>query len=80
MPLQISPTGRGKAPEAPPLWEILRRDWRNRTSYRNDIVIEEAQRRRSGNSNTISRRIRGKEKIKNIGRISMTVRNKSRIL
>ncbi|MPC96589.1 hypothetical protein E2C01_091855 [Portunus trituberculatus] len=77
-PPQVPPSGIGKTPEAPPLWEILRRNWRNRTRHRNEIVIGGAQRRGYGNS--ISRRIRGKEKIKNIGRVSKTVKNSSRVL
>ncbi|MPC51015.1 hypothetical protein E2C01_044851 [Portunus trituberculatus] len=36
---QVLPTGRGKTPEAPLLREILGKDWRNRTRYRNEIVI-----------------------------------------
>ncbi|MPC60836.1 hypothetical protein E2C01_054895 [Portunus trituberculatus] len=40
-----TPTGRGKTPEALPLTGNLRRDWRNRTRYRNEIVIGGAQRR-----------------------------------
>ncbi|MPC63040.1 hypothetical protein E2C01_057131 [Portunus trituberculatus] len=35
-------------PEAPLLWGILRRDWRNRTRYRNEIVIGGAQQGRYG--------------------------------
>ncbi|MPC16613.1 hypothetical protein E2C01_009441 [Portunus trituberculatus] len=33
-------------PEAPLLWGILRRNWRNRKRYRYKIVIGGAQRRR----------------------------------
>ncbi|MPC70038.1 hypothetical protein E2C01_064273 [Portunus trituberculatus] len=68
---KVSPNGRGQMPEAPQLWWILRRDWRNKTRYRNEIVIGGAQRRRQGTS--LHRRIRGKEEIKNAGRISKTV-------
>ncbi|MPC53199.1 hypothetical protein E2C01_047087 [Portunus trituberculatus] len=39
------PTGRGKMPEAPPPWGILKREWKNRTRYRNEIVIRGAQQR-----------------------------------
>ena len=54
---QVTPTSRGKTPKAPPLWRVLRRDWRDRTRYRYEIVIGGTQRRRKGDS--ISRRIRG---------------------
>ena len=30
---QVSPTSRGKAPKAPPLWRILWRNWRDRTTF-----------------------------------------------
>ncbi|MPC19918.1 hypothetical protein E2C01_012846 [Portunus trituberculatus] len=60
-------------PEAPPFWGIQSKNWRNRARYRNEIVIRGAHRRRYGNS--ISRRIRSKEKIKNVGHISKIVRN-----
>ncbi|MPC44063.1 hypothetical protein E2C01_037724 [Portunus trituberculatus] len=73
MPPQVPPSGRGKASKVPPLWGILRRDWRNRTRNRNEIVIGGVQRRRWGNN--ISRRIRGEKKIKNVERISNTVRS-----
>ncbi|MPC19788.1 hypothetical protein E2C01_012714 [Portunus trituberculatus] len=43
-------------PEVPPLLGILRRDWRNMTRYKYEIVIRGAQRRKE--SNSISRRIR----------------------
>ncbi|MPC39496.1 hypothetical protein E2C01_033034 [Portunus trituberculatus] len=36
---QVPPTGRGKTPEEPPFWRILRRNWRNKTRYRNEIMI-----------------------------------------
>ncbi|MPC19329.1 Ubiquitin-conjugating enzyme E2 [Portunus trituberculatus] len=42
--------------ESPPLWGILKRNWRNRTRYKYEIVIRVAQQRRLGNS--ISRKIR----------------------
>ncbi|MPC95796.1 hypothetical protein E2C01_091022 [Portunus trituberculatus] len=51
----------------------MRTNWRNRTRYRNEIVVRGAELRRQGNS--ICRRIRCKEKIENVGRISKTVRN-----
>ncbi|MPC34340.1 hypothetical protein E2C01_027725 [Portunus trituberculatus] len=73
IPPQVLPAGRGKTPEAPSLWGILWRDWRNRTRYRNEIVIGGAQQR--GKGDNISRRIRGEEEIKNVGRVSKTVRN-----
>ena len=57
IPPQVSPTSRGKMPKAPPLWRILRRNWRDRTRYRYKIVIGGTQRRRKCDS--ISRRIRG---------------------
>ncbi|MPC41654.1 hypothetical protein E2C01_035254 [Portunus trituberculatus] len=73
IPPQVPQTGIDKTPKAPPLWGILRRDWRNRARYSNEIVIGGAQRRRQVNS--ISRRIRGEEKIKNVGRVSKAVQN-----
>ena len=78
IPPKVSPTSRGKAPKAPSLWRILRRDWRDRTRYRYDIMIGETQ--RGGEGDSISRRIRGQEKVKNVGRISKTVRNTSMVL
>ncbi|MPC25574.1 hypothetical protein E2C01_018693 [Portunus trituberculatus] len=78
IPPQVLPTGRGKMPEAPLLWGILGMNWRNRTRYRNEFVIGRAQWRRYGNS--ICKRIRGKEEIKNVGRVSKTIRNTSRVL
>ena len=56
IPPQVCLTSRGKIPKAPPLWRILRRNWRERTRYRNEIVIGGTQRRRKGES--ISGRIR----------------------
>ncbi|MPC38376.1 hypothetical protein E2C01_031882 [Portunus trituberculatus] len=67
IPPQVPPTGRGKMPEVPLLLGVLRRDWRNRPRYRNEIVIGGPQQRRYGNG--ISRMIRGKEEIKNVGRV-----------
>ena len=55
IPPQVSPTRRDKTPKAPPLWRILRRDWRDRTRYRYEIAIRGIQWRRKGNS--ISRSI-----------------------
>ncbi|MPC22555.1 hypothetical protein E2C01_015572 [Portunus trituberculatus] len=45
IPPQVPPTGRGKTLEVPPFWGILRRDWRNLTRYRNEIVIRGGQQR-----------------------------------
>ncbi|MPC44961.1 hypothetical protein E2C01_038643 [Portunus trituberculatus] len=45
IPPQVPPTYRGKTAEVPLLWGILRNVWRNRTTYRNEIVIGEAQQR-----------------------------------
>ncbi|MPD03755.1 hypothetical protein E2C01_099406 [Portunus trituberculatus] len=39
IPPQVPPNGRGKTPEARSHWEILWRDWRNSTRYRDEIVI-----------------------------------------
>ena len=64
-------------PKAPLLWRILWRNWRDRTRYRYEIVIRGTQRR--GKSDSISRRIRGYEKVKNVERISKTIRNTSRV-
>ena len=55
--LQVSPTSRGKTQKSPPLWRILRRNRRDRTRYRYEIVIGGTQRRRKCDS--ISRRNRG---------------------
>ncbi|MPC72584.1 hypothetical protein E2C01_066896 [Portunus trituberculatus] len=44
--LTVPPTGKGKMPEAPLPWKILRRDWRNRIRYRYEIVIRGAQQRK----------------------------------
>ena len=57
IPPLVPPTSRGKTQKAPPLWRILRRNWRDRTRYRYEIVIGGTQQRRKGDS--ISRRIRG---------------------
>ncbi|MPC38134.1 hypothetical protein E2C01_031638 [Portunus trituberculatus] len=59
--------GRGKTPEAPPLWGILSRDWKNRTRYRDEILIGRAQQKRQG-----FRISRGEKEIKNVGRVSKT--------
>ena len=56
IPPQASPFSRDKAPEAPLLWGILKRDSRDRTSYRYEFVIVKFQRRGYGGS--ISIRIR----------------------
>ncbi|MPC98892.1 hypothetical protein E2C01_094278 [Portunus trituberculatus] len=68
IPPQVPPPGISKMPDAPPLWEILRRDWKDRTRNKNEI------------GDSISRRIRGEEEIKNVGRVSKTVRDTSRVL
>ena len=47
---QVSPTSRGKKPKAPPLWIIPRRNRRDSTRYRYEIVIGVTQRRRKGDS------------------------------
>ncbi|MPC31331.1 hypothetical protein E2C01_024617 [Portunus trituberculatus] len=39
VPPQIPPIGRGKTPESPPFWDILRKDWRNRIRYRYEIAL-----------------------------------------
>lgn len=39
-----SPASRGKMPEAPLLWEILRGDWKNRTKYQYEVVNGGVQR------------------------------------
>ncbi|MPC48460.1 hypothetical protein E2C01_042233 [Portunus trituberculatus] len=39
IPPQFPQTGRGKTSKAPLFWGILRRNWRNRTRYSNEIVI-----------------------------------------
>ena len=57
IPLQVSLTSKGKSSKAPPLWRILRRNWRDRTRYRYEVVTGENQRRKKGDS--ISRIIRG---------------------
>ena len=64
--------------EAPPLWWVLRQHWSDRISYRNKTVIGGAQRR--GQLNRVSGRIRDKEKVENVGRITRAVKNKSRVL
>lgn len=33
IPPQVSPTRRGKVPEAPSFWGMLRREWRDKTCY-----------------------------------------------
>ena len=65
-------------PEAPLFSGILRRNWRDRTKFRYKIVIGGAQWGRYGES--IGRRIRGYERVKNVGRISKIVRNTGRVL
>lgn len=52
---QVPPTTKGKTPEVPALWGILRRDSRNRASYRYESVIGGAQCRQDSN---INRRIK----------------------
>ena len=54
---QVCPDSRGKMAKAPPLWRVLWRNWRDRISYRYEIVIRGTERRR--NDDSISRRIRG---------------------
>ncbi|MPC42009.1 hypothetical protein E2C01_035621 [Portunus trituberculatus] len=44
IPPQVPQTGIGRTQEAPLLWRILKRDWRNRTRYRYEVVIGGAQR------------------------------------
>ena len=78
IPSQVLLTDRSKTLKESPHLGILRRYWRNRTRHRYEIVIRGSQWRRKGNS--ISRRIRDEEKIKNVGRIFMVVRNMSRVL
>ncbi|MPD01478.1 hypothetical protein E2C01_097010 [Portunus trituberculatus] len=46
IPPWMPPSGRGKMPEAPPFWGILRKVWSIRTRYRNEIMIGGAQQRR----------------------------------
>ncbi|MPC14727.1 hypothetical protein E2C01_007497 [Portunus trituberculatus] len=78
IPPQVPPTGRGKMAEAPAFWGILRRNWRNRRRYRDEIVIGGAQWRRWGKS--ISRTIMRKENVNNVGHVSEMVRNTSKVL
>ncbi|MPC15282.1 hypothetical protein E2C01_008068 [Portunus trituberculatus] len=41
-----APIGRGKTSEAPPLWETLKRNRKDRTRNRNETVVGGAQQRR----------------------------------
>ncbi|MPC44391.1 hypothetical protein E2C01_038064 [Portunus trituberculatus] len=42
----VTPAGISEMPEALPLWGILRKNWRNKARFRNEIVIGGAQQRR----------------------------------
>lgn len=48
LPPQVPSAGKGKMPEALPLYGTLKREWKNRIRYRYETVIGGAIRRRQG--------------------------------